>query len=100
MTKEITEMAKKKASEAQMPSIAPYSPPTRIKLTKEQAGDFSIGDSVKISVAGKVIGINATKNYQEGKDVITGYEVELDKSSVVDIQTNPAARSLREMKGE
>ena len=89
----------KKMIEMAAPSTASYSPPTRIKLTKEQAKDFNIGETVTISVSGKVIGINAAKSYENGKDVITGYEVELDKSSVVDIQTNPASRSLKEMRG-
>ena len=90
-------MGKKKQVESAPPMAMPYSPPTRIKLTKSQAGDFSIGDMVKISVRGKVIGIQAVKNYMEGKDQITGYEVELDKSSVVDIETNPAVKALKEM---
>lgn len=92
-------MAKKKSGKSEMSMATPYSPPTRIKLTKDQAKDFSIGDRVKISVSGNVIGINATKNYENGKDVITGYEVELDKSSVVDVETNPAKKSLAEMRG-
>ena len=92
--------SKKSDTAAEVPMSMPYSPPTRIRLTKEQAGDFSIGDKVRISVSGNVIGIVATKNYQNGKDVITGYEVELDKSSVVDIETNPAVQSLKEMRGE
>jgi len=93
-------MAKKSAKKAETTElpVASYSLPTRIKLTKEQARDFSIGDNIKISVVGKVIGIQATKSYREGKDFITGYEVELDKSSVVDIQTNPAVKSLKHLK--
>jgi hypothetical protein len=89
----------KKGAMADVAIPAPYTPPTQIRLTKEQAGDFSIGDQVKISVSGKVVGIRQNKTWDSGKEKVAGYEVELENSSVVNIETNPAMRSLKEMKG-
>lgn len=57
--------------------------PTRIRLTKDQAGDVAIGDKVSITVSGEVTGITAQKDYgPKGKETVTGYEVELSKSKV------------------
>lgn len=95
-------MAKKqKGAAPSFPVSTSYTPPTQIRLTKAQAGNFSIGDKVKISVSGKVVGIRQNKSWNgnTGKDEVVGYEVELEDSSVVDIETNPAAKSLKEMKG-
>ena len=77
----------------------PYIPPTRIRLTKEQAGEISVGDDIKVHVSGKVAGIQQTKSYdhKKKKDIVTGYEVELEKSSVVAIENNPARAALKEM---
>ena len=82
-------------------SPQPYTQPTQIRLTKEQAGGFSVGDKVKVSVEGKVVGIrqNKTWDHKANKDVVMGYEVELEDSSVVDIQTNPAEKALKDLKG-
>ena len=81
-------------------SPTPYQPPTHLQLTKEQAGDLAIGEHVKISISGKVVGISQTKSWDQKKkkDVVTGYDVQLEDSSVVDIATNPARKSLEEMK--
>ena len=93
-------MAKKKAMESPMPA-SPYTPPTQIRLTKDQAADFNIGDKVTISVTGKVVSIRQNKSWDPNtdKNKVVGYEVELEDSSVVDISTNPAVKSLEDMKG-
>ena len=90
-------MAKNKAAEA-MPG--PYTPPTQIRLTKEQASNFSVGDKVKVSVEGKVVGIRQNKSWDSktDKNTVTGYEVELEDSSVVNIETNPAKGALENLK--
>jgi hypothetical protein len=83
-------------------SPPPYVPPTRIRLTQAQAKDLAIGENVEISVSGKVVSLSQQKSYdsKKNKDVVTGYEVELEKSSVVDVNMNPAAKALKELKGE
>ena len=77
---------------------APYTPPTQIRLTAAQAKDFSVGDKVTVSVTGKVVGIRQNKNWDGKKDTVTGYEVELEDSSVVNIKTNPAGKALKGLK--
>lgn len=89
-----------KAELAAPPSIAAYIPPTRIRVNKDQASEIAIGEKVTITVTGSVVAIQAQKDYRDGKDVINGYEIELDKSSVTDISGNPAEKAIRDLKGK
>lgn len=59
---------------------------------------FSVGDKVTVSVTGKVVGIRQNKSWDGKKDKVTGYEVELEDSSVVNIKTNPAGKALKGLK--
>ena len=90
----------KKGSAMPVESAVPYIPPTRIRLSKEQPGEVSIGAHVSLKGSGEIVGIQATNDYVDGKDKITGYEIELSNSKVSDIEGNKADRALKEMEGK
>ena len=58
----------------------PEEPPACIRMCKEQAKKYSIGDKVRITVSGEVQAIR--KSYGDPKE--NRYEVELKNSKVAD----------------
>lgn len=85
-------MAKKKETNNMAVSAIPESP-TRICVTKDQAGDVSVGQKVSITVKGEVQGIR--KDYGD----VSKYEIELKDSEVTDISTNKADKELANFMG-
>lgn len=76
-----------------MPMPAMPESPTRICVSKSQAGDVSVGQKVSITVEGEVQGIR--KDYGDGSK----YELELKDSEVTDITTSKADKAYDEMMG-
>ena len=87
-------MAKKKnTSNLAVPSCTEQ-PPTRICVTKAQAGDVYVGQKISITVEGEVQGIR--KDYYDG----TKYEIEIKDSEVTDISGNKADEEYEGMMGK
>lgn len=89
-------MAKKKATLNEAVPAA-YEPPTRIKVTKAQAGQVSVGDRIQVTIAGEVTGVTQCSSYG---DTPKSYELELKKSKVSGLSYNKADRELRKMMGK
>lgn len=86
-------MAKKKETvNAALPY--PEQPPTRVCVTKAQAGDVYVGQKISITVEGEVQGIR--KDYGDGSK----YEIELKDSEVTDISGNKADDELETLAGK
>lgn len=83
-------MAKKNTgSEMAMPK--PPEPTTTICMSKEQAGDVSVGDKVSVTVSGEVVGIE--RRYDDEKR----FDVRLKGTRVDWIEGNRADKALKEM---
>lgn len=82
--------------------------PTRVTVSKEQAGAFSIGSKVSLTLSGVVTGIHESMyaeptpmGHEEKKKKEPEYfEVELKKTTVSGIEGNKANRELEKMTGK
>jgi hypothetical protein len=87
-------MAKKKEVVETAP-IKPYEPPTCIRVTKDLASQFKVGQSVSLTVSGEVKGVSESYG-DDGK-----YEVQLKKTKCSGVRSaeNRADKAMKSMMG-